>query len=100
MKYELEVPPKVVSAERAYELVRIWAADGAQHVSIATEIWEDPAAWGIALADLARHLANAYQLSRDLPKEQALARIREGFDTEWGTPTTPVEGDLLTGVDS
>jgi hypothetical protein len=34
----------------AVELLRVWAASGKQHVTIRTEVWEDP--WGIFLVDL------------------------------------------------
>lgn len=42
------------------ELVRVWAAEGKQHVTIRADIWNDPAAWGMMLVDLARHVASAY----------------------------------------
>jgi hypothetical protein len=60
-KQELPIPELALGDDNARELVRVWAAHGAQHVSLATGLWKDPAAWGIMLVDLARHVAKAYQ---------------------------------------
>lgn len=50
---ELPVPGAVHADPKAIELLRVWAAGGKQHVTLATRVWEDPAAWGIMLVDLA-----------------------------------------------
>jgi len=84
---ELPIPSQAVESESAFELLRVWVADGDQHVSMATEVWEDPAAWGIMLADLARHVANSYAQTEGKKKPDVLERIREGFDAEWSSPT-------------
>ena len=52
-----------------------------------TGLWKDPAAWGIALVDLAKHIAIAYAQTTDVSEHETLARIRAGFDAEWGNPT-------------
>jgi hypothetical protein len=54
----------------------------------------EPAVWGIALVDIARHAAKAYALNGNLPEEVALARIKEGFDAEWSSPTYVPTGRL------
>jgi hypothetical protein len=87
MPKELPIPDPVIHSQRAIELVRVWAADGAQHVSIATELWKDPAAWGLVLVDLARHVAAAYSQNAGVDEKDALVRIREGFDAEWSEPS-------------
>lgn len=74
------------------ELVRVWAAAGAQHVTLATGLWDDPAAWGLALVDLARHVARAYAQTQGKPPAAVLRRIREGFDAEWGNATDTPTG--------
>jgi hypothetical protein len=89
---ELPVPGAVDADPEAVELIRVWVADGKQHVSLATEVWEDPAAWGIMLVDLARHVASAYE---ETPYAASLERIREGFDAEWEHPTDEPSGGLL-----
>jgi hypothetical protein len=78
---ELPVPPLAAADRNARELVRVWAASGRQHVSIATGLWSDPAAWGLLLVDLARHAANAYEQTEGRKASEVLARIKAAFDT-------------------
>jgi hypothetical protein len=85
--HQLPIPAAVDSDPRARELIGIWVAHGKQHISIATDVWEDPAAWGIMLVDLMKHLAVAYEQSTGSEYGCVLRRIREGFDVEWETPT-------------
>ncbi len=76
---ELPIPGPASNDMRARELVRVWAAEGAQHVSLATGLWEDPANWGIMLVDLAKHLARAYEQSVGTSYNVALQRLKEWF---------------------
>ncbi len=88
---ELPVPLAAKSDQSARELLRVWAANGQQEIVLAADTWNDPAAWGIMLVDLARHIANAYnQRSPEYQYENALARIKSGFDTEWEEPTDTI----------
>jgi hypothetical protein len=57
-----------------------------------TATWKDPAAWGIMLVDLAKHIASAYEQSGGLNQAAALSRIKQGFDTEWESPTDRPSG--------
>lgn len=84
---ELPVPAVVRADPMAKELIRVWAAAGKQHISIATGLWEDPASWGLALVDLARHIALAYAETLGRDAALTLERIKEGFDVEWKHPT-------------
>lgn len=52
----LPVPAAAQGAEKAMEMVRIWIVDGDQHVVISPNLWKDPAAWGLMLVDLAKHV--------------------------------------------
>jgi hypothetical protein len=92
---ELIVPPDVKSDPGARELVRVWAAHGQQHVSIAAEAWDDPATWGIMLVDLARHIANFYHQERGMDPNAVLLRIKTLFDAEWESPTSDATGGVL-----
>ena len=60
---ELPMPRSALTSHSAFEIARIWVAGGGQHVALDASVWEDPAAWGIALVDLARHIARAYEKS-------------------------------------
>ena len=95
---ELPIPPAAFSDDRGRELVRVWVAGGAQHVTIAEQSWADPGAWGIMLVDLAKHLARAYEQAGTHSSPDALTRIRAGFDAEWSTGTSKVTGRLKGGI--
>jgi len=83
--HEMPIPPPVDGSSPALEIARVWAADGELHVALAPNAWADPAAWGIMLVDLARHVARAYEQAGAMSQAQALARLREGFDSEWAS---------------
>ena len=91
---QLPIPPAAVSDTRAVELLRVWAAQGTQHVSLATNLWKDPATWGIMLVDLSKHIASAYKLTTGQDRDDVLKRIREGFDAEWGSATDVTSGSI------
>ncbi len=92
---ELPIPPAARDDASARELVRIWAAAGAKHVAIATGLWKDPAAWGLVLVDLARHVAGAYAQTDGSTEDAVLRRIREAFDAEWSNPTDSPTGRVV-----
>lgn len=80
----LIVPAAVQVDPNAYELVRIWIANNEQHVSLRSGVWEDPAAWGIMLADLARHVAEIYKRDAGREVSATLQRIMAGIHAELG----------------
>jgi hypothetical protein len=45
---------------------RVWIAKEDQHVSLCAGAWKDPAPWGVVLADLAGHIANALEPTEGL----------------------------------
>lgn len=92
---ELPVPPVAEADNLARELVRVWAAGGRQCVSIEIGLWSDPAAWGLLLVDLARHIANAYEQQDARDRRETLERIRTAFDAEWETPTDEPTGEIM-----
>jgi len=89
---ELPIPPAAASATQAVEIARAWIVDHKQHVTLNAPAWKDPAAWGMFLVDLAKHVANSYQQSEGRDTVEVLTRIKAGFDAEWShatdTPTT------------
>ncbi|RRA48862.1 DUF5076 domain-containing protein [Acidipila sp. EB88] len=91
---QLLIPEDARQDPKAFELLRVWVADGAQHVSLRAGIWEDPAAWGMMLADLAGHIANSYEQGAGLDREEVLDRIRESLEHEWNSSTDELSGEL------
>jgi hypothetical protein len=68
------------------ELASIWIVDKKQQVVLSGNLWDDPAAWGLMLVDIARHVANAYA-DQGRSRDEVLRRIRAAFDAEWEAPT-------------
>ena len=90
---QLAIPSEVAADRDASELVRVWVSRGQQHVVLRVGAWPDPAAWGLALVDLAKHVDNSYAQERKVGVDGVLRRIKEGLDAEWSSPT-----DVPTGV--
>jgi hypothetical protein len=53
--------------------------------------WKDAGAWGLLLADIARHAASAYA-NEGQNRAEALGKIRQLLDAEFYRPTdNPIE---------
>jgi uncharacterized protein DUF5076 len=91
-KGSLSIPPSVESDPNALEVARVWVSRGTQQVILRVEAWDDPAAWGILLADLARHVANAYEPLDAAARARALERVVSGLDAELSAPTDAPSG--------
>lgn len=95
IRNELEIPEKVRGDREAAELIRAWVTGGGDvHVTIKTGVWQDPAAYGIVLADLARHVANGFHQANGWDLEEALRRVIEGLSVEIGSPTDAPTGKI------
>lgn len=91
----LDVPPAAQRDKASFEVMRVWIAEQGQHVSIQSGAWEDPFAWGIVLADLARHIALAHRMQNPKTDPEAfLERLLEGFQAEIENPTDEPEGEI------
>jgi hypothetical protein len=91
----LAIPPAAQRDKASFEVLRVWIAEQGQHVSIQSGAWEDPFAWGIVLADLARHIALADKLQNQAADSDAfLDRLLEGFHAEIDNPTDEPEGEV------
>jgi Domain of unknown function (DUF5076) len=93
---QLSVPDAALRDDKSYEIARIWVAEKAEHVSLLIGSWDDPVAWGIVLADLARHVANGYEQDEGLDRSETLQRIRAAMMAELDDPTDNPTGTLLT----
>ncbi len=91
----LSIPPVAQRDKASFEVLRVWIAEQGQHVSIRSGAWDDPFAWGIVLADLARHIALAHEMQDQKTDKQAfLERLLEGFSAEIDSPTDEPEGEV------
>ena len=91
---QLLIPDAAKQDHGSFEILRVWVANHGQHISLRTGVWNDPAAWGILLADLAKHVVNSYQESAGLDRVKVLARIKAALDAELTSPTDNPSGRI------
>ena len=92
----LDVPAEAAGDPKAAEIARIWIVDGDQHVSLRVGGWAGPEGWGIILADLARHVANAFEQVDSMKYAGALTTIENAFLVEMMAPTTESSGEVIS----
>jgi len=92
---ELIVPPIAANDPKSRELIRAWGSQGGLHVSLAPDLWDEPGNWGIALADVTRHLADAYTQLQGAERTETIQRIRQIFDAELDSPTDEPTGNFV-----
>jgi Domain of unknown function (DUF5076) len=92
---QLVIPDAAKNDAHSFELLRVWIANKGQHVSLRIGVWKDPAAWGLMLADLAKHVANSYEEDGGFDRIATLQRIKTAFDAELGSPTDEPSGHAL-----
>ena len=80
--------PPLAEQVDTFEVLRVWAGEAQSQQCVLQTTWSDPMAWGLLLVDIARHVARAYAGS-GFSEEEALKRIKSGFDAEWNSPTDP-----------
>ena len=80
-------PPPLAQEVNSQEVLRVWAGEGLPQQCALVTTWQDPANWGLLLVDIARHAARAYANESPISEQQALERIKVGFDAEWSFAT-------------
>ena len=83
----LMIPPTAIE-QGGVEVLRAAVVEGSLHVSL-RRAFDDPEAWGMLIADVARHVARIYATEGQFPEQQTLERIRSLFNAEMDAPTDP-----------
>ncbi len=100
-KQTLPVPPAALRDPNAIEMARAWIAEGGLHCSVMMGVWserdrkEPGEAWGVLLADLARHYANALEEEQGVPAEDVRIGIMHSFSSEIRRPTANHTGEFV-----
>jgi Domain of unknown function (DUF5076) len=104
MEKSLPIPAPAKRDPQSVEMMRTWIAEGRVHVALNIGFWEQPErgvderdAWGVLLADLARHIANAHEEEYGRDPRETLVAIREAFEREIEKPSSPHTGTFLKG---
>ena len=93
---QLRVPEPARTDAKSFELLRVWIAHQDQHISMRVGVWKEPEHWGMMLADLARHIAAAFEQSEKRDPEETLARIKAVSRPRWGLLRTRFAARLST----
>jgi hypothetical protein len=83
----LNAPPTALE-RGGVEVVRAAIVEGGLHVSL-RRAFDEPDAWGILIADIARHVARIYASETAASEGEVLNRVRAMFESEMNTPTDP-----------
>jgi hypothetical protein len=81
-KASMSVPEVVQADPSAEAILSVWSVRDGQVFSVRVQHWDDPAAWGILLADLARHIARGYAEEGSRTEEVSLQRLMAGLRAE------------------
>jgi Domain of unknown function (DUF5076) len=99
---QLSIPGEAIADPNSAEMVRAWIANKGLHCTVNIGIWgqggrhDERDAWGILLADITRHVADALALEGE-DRIESIARIRKSFLIELDNPTSGTTGDFVDG---
>lgn len=92
---ELLIPPVALADKESFELLRVWAANNEQHVSINSQLNGGADEFGYLLAQLAYHGSKLYAKKFNQAENKVLQQILDGFteavENNSGDPT----GDII-----
>jgi len=94
-KIAIPTPNTTDQRSDVFEIFSVWYVDDAPYVTIKANVWKDPVAYGIMIADLTRHIAHAYWKAEGRDKRETFLRILEGFNAEIEFPTDEPSGKLV-----
>jgi len=98
---ERPIPEAALEDENSVEMLRVWIAEKKLHCSMKVGMYKETSkisegkAWGVILADVARHLSKALESGYGLDARIALRTISESFNDELSEPTSGVDGGFL-----
>jgi hypothetical protein len=100
MANELPIPPEAL-AHRSVEIIRVWLANQREHVVLNIGFWQERglderSAWGIVIADMVRHIADAHHAEYNHDPKETINLVRRAFEAEMENPTSGRLGQFVT----
>lgn len=89
---DLLVPSEVEADPKAMEVLRAWVANEGLVCAVRPELWKDATSWGIVLADVTRHVANARKALYGDDAAITVDKIKAVFNSELTNPTDEPTG--------
>ncbi|MBT1536562.1 DUF5076 domain-containing protein [Ralstonia solanacearum] len=98
---ERPIPAAALRDEDAVEMLRVWIAEQKLHCSMKVGMYletmniPEEEAWGVILADVTRHLANALAAGYSTSRDVSIGKIKESYLKELAEPTSDAAGDFV-----
>ena len=98
---ELPIPEIALRDDLGVEMLRVWVAQRQLHCSIKVGMYRDSGkvsedkAWGILLADVVRHIANAMEERNSKDADLMIRQIAKYFMKELKLPTSDLDGEFV-----
>jgi hypothetical protein len=98
----LVVPPAAQRDENAIQMLSAWIAESGLHCTLNIGMWEkdgqhEAPAWGILLADVIRHIANAMRDEYGTDVDKTIEVVVNSLQRELDNPTSKVKGGFHPG---
>jgi hypothetical protein len=100
-KRQRPIPEAALRDDGSVEILRVWIAEQGLHCSLKIGMYHEstqipePKAWGVILADVARHVSNALAAAYAIDATATLVAIQDSMVEELSDPTSPVTGDFV-----
>ena len=99
MADELPIPP-VALAHPSVEMIRVWLAKQKQQVVLNIGFWEERGidereSWGVMIADMIHHIANAFLEEYGYDREETISAIRRSLEAEMQAATSKRVGQFV-----
>lgn len=95
----MSVPPAALRDENSVEIIRVWIAEQGLHsvIKIGRYAEDGPEreifAWGVILADLTQHIADALSAHGLGPRADLFTALVDAYDREVSEPTSGRTGE-------
>lgn len=91
---ELIIPSAILKDPNSFEIIRVWAANNEQHVSINSDLNGGASDFGYMLAQLAIHGSKLYMQKFNQPENIMLDEILGSFKNEISNNTGKPSGSI------
>lgn len=93
------IPEAALTDKDSIEMARIWIAQQGLHCSIKVGVFSgtqtsESRAWGIVLADIARHVSNAMSDDAGIDPSTTVSEIVNSFNSEINKPSSITTGQF------
>src|SRR5215470_6853443 len=98
----LVIPPAAQRDEDSIQMLSAWIAENQLHCTLNVGMWEangksEARSWGIMLADVIRHLANAIGEKHGVATDVTIREVSVALEAELADPTSRAAGAFHVG---